>query len=203
MAANKAISIRYLVEALDSSMARIEFAPDGTIIDANRNFTEVMGYSLEEIRGRNHSIFVDEATRSSREYKDLWDQLRAGKFQSGEFCRLTKSGKAVFLQATYNPVSDQRGNTVGVVKFAVDVTAAVEAKLADQKLQQLYSQMVENTSVRLIVADRNGTITVIKDSPTLEVVATNAVGEPIDATPAPEGRDLFLRSERSLICVRH
>jgi outer membrane protein assembly factor BamB len=53
------------------------------------------------------------------------------------------------------------------------------------------------------LTDRNGTITVIKDSPTLEVVATNAVGEPIDATPAPEGRDLFLRSERSLICVRH
>lgn len=159
MAASKAISIRYLVDALDRSMARIEFMPDGTIIDANRNFTDLVGYSLEEIRGRNHSIFVDEATRTSREYKDLWDQLRAGIFQSGEFRRITKGGKAVFIQATYNPVSDHRGNTIGVVKFAVDVTAAVEERLAGQKLQQLYSQMVENTSVRLIVADRDGTIT--------------------------------------------
>lgn len=159
MAASKAISIRYLVDALDRSMVRIEFMPDGTIVDVNQNFIRVMGYSLAELRGRHHSIFVDEATRSSLEYRDLWDQLRAGTFQSGEYRRIAKDGREVFLQATYNPVFDHRGKTIGVVKFAVDVTAAAEARLAGQKLQQLYSQMVENTSVRLIVANREGTIT--------------------------------------------
>jgi methyl-accepting chemotaxis protein len=159
MAATKAITPRSIMNALDHSMGRIEFAPDGTILDANRNFTELMGYSLEEIRGRHHSIFVDEATRSSAAYRDFWDRLRTGTFESGEFSRLTKDGRVVSIQATYNPVLDQRGKVVAVVKFAVDVTASVEAKQADQKLQQLYSQIVENTSVRLIVANREGTIT--------------------------------------------
>jgi methyl-accepting chemotaxis protein len=159
MAATKALPLRSTMNALNRSMGRIEFAPDGTILDANRNFTDLMGYSLDEIRGRHHSIFVDEATRSSAAYRDFWDRLRAGTFETGEFGRITKDGRRVFIQATYSPVVDQRGKTVGVVKFAVDVTAAVEAKLVGQKLQQLYSQMVENTSVRLIVANREGTIT--------------------------------------------
>ncbi len=159
MAATKALTSRSMMNALDRSMARIEFAPDGTILDANRNFTDLLGYSLDEIRGRHHSIFVNEATRSSAAYQDFWNRLRAGTFEAGEYSRINKDGRTVFLQATYNPVLDQRGKTVGVVKLAIDVTAQVEKRLADQKLQQLYSQMVENTSVRLIVADRSSTIT--------------------------------------------
>lgn len=166
MAAKKAISPRSLVNALDRSMARIEFAPDGTIIDANEQFLHLMGYSLDEIRGRHHSMFVDEAFRTSVEYRDFWDRLRQGSFQTGEFRRVAKDGRTVFLQASYSPVLDQRGATVGVVKLAIDVTAQAEARIADQKLQQLFSQMVENTSVRLIVADRSGTITYMNPAST-------------------------------------
>jgi methyl-accepting chemotaxis protein len=92
MAATKVISPRQCITALDRSMARIEFAMDGTIIDANRNFTDLMGYSLDEIRGRNHSMFVDEATRATAEYGDFWDRLRAGNFVDGEFRRVAKGG---------------------------------------------------------------------------------------------------------------
>ena len=155
MATNKSISLRYIVDALDRSMARIEFALDGTILDANENFLRLMGYTLDEIRGRPHSIFVDEATKGSDAYREFWAKLRAGEFQAAEFQRITKSGERVWIQATYNPVFDQRGTPIGVVKFAVDVTEQAKIREADREVQQRFTEMVENTSVRLILADRN------------------------------------------------
>ena len=155
MATNKSISLRYIVDALDRSMARIEFALDGTILDANENFLRLMGYTLDEIRGRPHSIFVDEATKGSDAYREFWAKLRAGEFQAAEFQRITKSGEQVWIQATYNPVFDQRGTPIGVVKFAVDVTEQAKIREADREVQQRFTEMVENTSVRLILADRN------------------------------------------------
>lgn len=155
MATNKSISLRYIVDALDRSMARIEFALDGTILDANENFLWLMGYTLDEIRGRPHSIFVDEATKGSDAYREFWAKLRAGEFQAAEFQRITKSGEQVWIQATYNPVFDQRGTPIGVVKFAVDVTEQAKIREADREVQQRFTEMVENTSVRLILADRN------------------------------------------------
>jgi methyl-accepting chemotaxis protein len=147
-----------VTQSLDRSMARIAFAPDGTILDANANFLGLMGYTLAEIQGRNHSIFVDEATRAGEAYRTFWARLRAGEFQSGEFCRLTKDGRQVWIRATYNPVRDGRGNLQGVVKFAVDVTAQVEQREADLVMQQLHTEMVRNTTVRMMLADRDGTI---------------------------------------------
>jgi methyl-accepting chemotaxis protein len=155
----KAFPARSVVTALDSSMARIEFEPDGTIRDANANFLRLMGYSLAEIRGRPHAMFVDEATRTSDAYRQFWDRLRDGQFQSGEFRRITKDGHSVWIRATYNPLRGQGGAVIGVVKFAVDVTAQVEEREAVLERQQQLSEMVENTSVRLILADRSGTIT--------------------------------------------
>ncbi len=155
----KAFPARSVMTALDSSMARIEFEPDGTIRDANANFLRLMGYSLAEIRGRRHAMFVDEATRTSDAYRQFWDRLRDGQFQSGEFRRITKDGHSVWIRGTYNPLRGQGGAVIGVVKFAVDVTAQVEEREAVLERQQQLSEMVENTSVRLILADRSGTIT--------------------------------------------
>ncbi len=155
----KAFPARSVVTALDSSMARIEFEPDGTIRDANANFLRLMGYSLAEIRGRPHAMFVDEATRTSDAYRQFWDRLRDGQFQSGEFRRITKDGHSIWIRGTYNPLRGQGGAVIGVVKFAVDVTAQVEEREAVLERQQQLSEMVENTSVRLILADRSGTIT--------------------------------------------
>jgi methyl-accepting chemotaxis protein len=154
MATSRGIPQRDLTAALDRSMARIEFTPEGTIVGANRNFLDLLGYSLAEVRGRPHAMFVDPQTAQSEAYRAFWEQLRRGEFQSGRFRRLTKAGHPVWIEATYTPVINAAGKVTGVVKFAFDVTEKVLAQQADQAMQQRYTQMVENTSVRLILADR-------------------------------------------------
>ncbi|MFM8707554.1 MAG: PAS domain S-box protein, partial [Planctomycetia bacterium] len=155
MAITKSMAARPVVDSLDRAMARVDFALDGTVVDANANFLRLMGYEHDEVVGRPHAQFVAEEERGTPDYRDFWEKLRAGEFQAGQFRRVAKDGHPVWIQASYSPVFDQRGKPVGVVKFAFDVTAKVLATQADRAKQQLYTQMVENTSVRLIVADRS------------------------------------------------
>lgn len=110
------------VEAASRSQAMIEFDLDGTILWANENFLAVLGYQLDEIKGRHHSIFVDPAYQASADYRRLWDELRAGKFQAGQFQRLGKNGREVWIEGAYNPVKDLNGRVVKIVKFAIDLT---------------------------------------------------------------------------------
>ncbi|GLK76735.1 hypothetical protein GCM10008171_19890 [Methylopila jiangsuensis] len=112
------------VEAIRRSQAVIQFTPEGEIVEANENFLAASGYQLDEIVGRRHSLFVWPDEAESAEYRAFWRELREGRFQSGEFRRRSKSGGDVWLQATYNPIVDEQGAVVGVVKFAIDVTAA-------------------------------------------------------------------------------
>jgi len=144
-----------IAAALSKSQAMIEFQLDGTVLTANENFLRVMGYSLDEIQGRHHSTFVDEATRLSSDYRDFWAKLNRGEFQAGQFKRLGRGGREVWLQATYNPVLDKSGRPVKVVKFAADVTDVAVEQLRTQAAQQRLQQMVENAAVRLIMADRD------------------------------------------------
>src|SRR5262245_50100987 len=112
--------LRELVAAIDRSQATISFDVDGKILDANANFLAVVGYSLDEIRGRHHRIFVDPAHRESESYRVFWERLRRGDFLSGEFKRIAKDGRVVWMQASYNPVLGDGGRPVRVVKFATD-----------------------------------------------------------------------------------
>jgi methyl-accepting chemotaxis protein len=116
--------------AIDRSQAVIEFAMDGTVLHANANFLNVLGYTLEEIRGRHHSMFIDPAERDGAEYRNFWDKLRRGEFEAGEYRRIGKGGREVWIQATYNPILDPNGRPVKVVKFASDVTAQVQMRHA-------------------------------------------------------------------------
>jgi methyl-accepting chemotaxis protein len=111
------------VAAIDRSQAMIEFTPDGRIIDANRNFLDVVGYGIEEIRGQHHSIFVAAADRGTDAYRAFWAKLAGGAFDAGVYRRVAKDGRDVWLQASYNPVLDAQGRVRRVVKFATDVTA--------------------------------------------------------------------------------
>ncbi|KQS72703.1 chemotaxis protein [Rhizobium sp. Leaf371] len=113
------------IDAVSRAQAMIEFKPDGTIITANDNFLTALGYSLGEIAGRHHSMFVDPAYRASAAYTAFWTKLNAGEFVSDEFMRIGKNGQAVFIQASYNPVFDLKGRVIKVVKFATDVTERV------------------------------------------------------------------------------
>jgi methyl-accepting chemotaxis protein len=115
------------IKAIHRVQAFIEFKPDGAIVDANQNFLNTMGYSLEEIKGKNHSIFCEPAYRSSAEYANIWEKLRQGEFIAGEFNRVAKDGSTVVIQGSYNPIPDVNGKIVKVVKFATDVTKRVDA----------------------------------------------------------------------------
>ncbi len=113
------------IAAISRSQAIIEFTVDGTIMGANENFLNLMGYSLPELVGKHHSMFVERDFVASNDYKAFWQALREGRHQASEFKRITKAGKEVIISASYNPILDIHGKVVKVVKFATDVTARV------------------------------------------------------------------------------
>lgn len=115
------------MEAVSRSQAVIEFSTDGEIVTANENFLKALDYRLDEIKGRNHKIFVEPSYAQSREYEEFWAALRRGEVQSAEFPRYGKNGKLVVINAAYNPILDAKGKVVKVVKFATDVTQRVHA----------------------------------------------------------------------------
>ncbi|HTT99074.1 MAG TPA: methyl-accepting chemotaxis protein [Rhizomicrobium sp.] len=109
--------------ALQITQAIIEFRPDGTILEANNNFLNVMGYSLKDIVGKHHSMLVEPGFRNSVEYKEMWEKLARGEMVSGKFRRVANGGRVLWLQCSYNPVKDKAGNTIRIMKLATDVTA--------------------------------------------------------------------------------
>jgi methyl-accepting chemotaxis protein len=119
------------VEAISKSQAVIEFNPDGTIVTANENFLKTLGYSLGEIQGKHHSMFVEPAMRDSAAYREFWAKLNRGEFQAAEYKRIGKGGKEVWIQASYNPMLDRNGKVYKVIKFATDITATKLGNMED------------------------------------------------------------------------
>ncbi len=130
----RAADVQGQLDAISKSQAVIEFELDGTIITANDNFLNTLGYTLSEIKGRHHSLFVDKALVASPEYRQFWTDLAAGKFQTAEFLRFGKGGKEIWIQATYNPIFDMNGNPFKVVKFATDITVQKAAVLENTRI---------------------------------------------------------------------
>ena len=122
------------IEGISASQAVIQFNLDGTIITANDNFLNVLGYTLQEVQGQHHSMFVEPDYKNSPEYKQFWEALNRGQAQVGEFKRLGKGGKEVWIQASYTPIKDLNGKPFKVVKYASDLT--------EQKLDARNRQMV-------------------------------------------------------------
>jgi methyl-accepting chemotaxis protein len=112
------------LNAIGKSQAVIAFSPDGKIQGANENFLTAVGYGIEEIRGQHHSMFVDPAERHSNEYRMFWDKLGRGEYDSGQYKRIGKGGRELWLQASYNPIQDMNGKVFKVVKYATEITAA-------------------------------------------------------------------------------
>ncbi|MGQ3028207.1 MAG: methyl-accepting chemotaxis protein [Ferrovibrionaceae bacterium] len=110
--------------AIGKSQAVIEFDMDGTILGANQNFLDVMGYRLDEIKGRQHRLFVDPAFAASDDYRRFWDALKRGEYFAAEYRRIGKGGKEIWIQGSYNPILDLNGRPFKVVKYATDITAA-------------------------------------------------------------------------------
>jgi methyl-accepting chemotaxis protein len=145
------------IEAIGKSQAVIEFLMDGNVLTANANFLGALGYSLGEIQGKHHSMFMPPDQRGSEDYRAFWASLNRGEFQSGEYERVGKGGKQIWIQASYNPIRDLNGNPFKVVKYASDTTAQVLARMRSEKVRGMMESVAAgaeelNASVREISA---------------------------------------------------
>lgn len=174
------------VDAINRSQAVIEFSMDGTIVTANQNFLDAMGYSLAEIKGKHHSIFIAPGTRDSADYRAFWDDLKHGKFRAGEYKRVGKGGRTVWIQASYNPMLDTAGKPVKVIKFASDITAQKIRSMEDAgKLASI------GRAQAVIEFDLDGTILAANDMflATLGYSLAEIVGKPHAMFLTPSERD--------------
>jgi methyl-accepting chemotaxis protein len=122
------------IEAISRAMAVIEFNLDGTVLSANDNFLKTLGYTQDEIIGKHHRMFCDDTYVASPRYKEFWNNLGRGEFDSGRYMRMGRGGKVVWIQASYNPIFDINGKAYKVVKFATDISLQVEVEEIVTKL---------------------------------------------------------------------
>ena len=149
------------IDAISKSQAVIEFNMDGSIITANENFLQTMGYQLEEIKGKHHSMFAEQDYAQSQEYTAFWQKLNNGEFDSGEYMRVGKHGKTVWIQASYNPIYDVNGRPYKVVKYAVDVT---KRKFAVSAIKESLLSMAEGDLTARVNDDLGTEFNVLADS---------------------------------------
>ncbi len=163
------------ISAIGKSQAVIEFNMDGTIITANDNFLSALGYTLSEIQGQHHSLFVEAAQKSSLEYQQFWQKLNRGEFDSGEYLRIGKGGKEVWIQASYNPILDLNGKTMKVVKYASDITGR---KYAIAQIKDTLMTLSEGDLTQYIETELVGEFSIIGTSINEFIdVLSNMVGE--------------------------
>lgn len=133
-----------ILEALDRSMATIEFYPDGTISKVNRNFLNLMGYQADEVIGKHHRMFCGDGFY--RDNPNFWQELGRGEFKTGKYERRNRNGDIVWVEATYNPVVDHSNRVIKVVKFASDVTERTEREIAIQQAAEVANSTSEETA---------------------------------------------------------
>ena len=131
------------ISAISKSQAVIEFSMDGKILNANENFLKTLGYSLDEVRGQHHSMFAEPAYKQSAEYRMFWEKLGRGEYDAGQYKRLGKGGREIWIQASYNPILDASGKPFKVVKYATDITTQVHAQQALQLAVQQTQDVVK------------------------------------------------------------
>jgi methyl-accepting chemotaxis protein len=151
------------IAAIDKAQAVIEFDLDGTIRTANANFLSVLGYTLEEVKGRHHSLFVTPAQRDSAEYRAFWAKLGRGEYDAAQYLRIGKGGREVWIQASYNPIFDPNGKPFKVVKYATDVTQQVimsqQLQAAVKETQEVVKSATEGDLLaRISTQGKNGEI---------------------------------------------
>jgi len=170
-------SMRSQIDAMSRSAAVIEFELDGTIVNANENFLSLLGYTLGEVQGKHHSMFVDDAARRSPEYRDFWSKLNRGDFQTGVYNRITKSGREVWIQASYNPMFDANGRISRVVKFASDITAAYESRQQVSVVSDSISDSVSQFSQTIteISSNVNRTASLSEEAKEIAISTCDAV----------------------------
>jgi len=167
----KAADFAGQIEAIGKSQAVIEFNMDGVVLNANDNFLVTLGYSLSDVQGKHHRMFMPAEDRDNAPYREFWAALNRGEFQSGEYRRVGRGGKDVWIQASYNPIQDLNGNPYKVVKYASDVTKQVVARMRSEKVRDMME------SVAAGAEELNASVREISEAMTKsKETASNAVG---------------------------
>ena len=152
-----------IVDAINNSQAVIEFEMDGTIKHANSNFLLTLGYTLDEVKGRHHSMFVDKEYANSIEYKMFWEKLNRGEFESSQYRRIKKDGSDIWIQASYNPVFAD-GKLVGVIKFAMDITETRKAATLSSAVLGSATAMMTCDTDLFITSANPATVNMVKEN---------------------------------------
>ncbi|MDU6432134.1 MAG: PAS domain-containing methyl-accepting chemotaxis protein [Pantoea sp.] len=176
---------RAMTTAIDRSMAVITFNLKGEVLKANANFLNTMGYRADEVIGLPHSRFCSEKLRQSAEYKAFWEKLNRGEFISGQFQRVNKQGRTVWLRATYNPVFDAEGILYKVVKFATDVTAQVEKNQQERDA----AQQAYKTALQTRESTRHGASVIENSVQTINALAGELHGISDDISDLSDSSD--------------
>ncbi len=150
--------------AVDTGWGSIEFESDGTIISANTNFLHMMGYNDQsEIKGKHHKIFVDTEYASSSDYQMFWTRLGSGNLHTGEFKRVTKDGKDVWINASYTPILDENGDTKRVIKIATGITSMIEKRIQADAVKSAvdagWASIEFDTNGNILTANKNFVVT--------------------------------------------
>ncbi|QGZ56255.1 methyl-accepting chemotaxis protein [Paraburkholderia acidiphila] len=162
------------LRAIDKAQAVIEFDTGGIVLHANQNFLDTLGYRLEEILGKHHRLFCEEAHAASPDYREFWAKLNRGEFDAGRYKRIAKGGRVVWIQATYNPIFDVNGQLYKVIKFANDVTAQVELEESVKRRAQDDQRKVEKllgVVSRAAAGDLTGDVEVHGEEPIDQLAA--------------------------------
>ncbi|MDE2136557.1 MAG: PAS domain S-box protein [Gammaproteobacteria bacterium] len=160
-----------VVAAINRAQAVIEFALDGSILAANENFLDATGYTLEEIRGQHHRMFVEPAHAASEEYRRFWEKLGQGEYDAGQYKRLAKGGREIWIQASYNPILDADGKAYKVVKFATDITA----QRREAEMNAAFKGALENLLSNVMVTD--GALNIIYLNAPVQALLKEAQGD--------------------------
>jgi methyl-accepting chemotaxis protein len=172
------------LSAIGKSQAVIEFNLDGTIITANENFLKTVGYSLAEIQGKHHRLFVTPEYAQSQEYRSFWEKLNRGEFDANEYKRIGNGGKEIWIQASYNPILDMNGRPFKVVKYASDITQQKREALEKELARQVFTSEVK----RLIDAGKNGDLSTRGDTASVSSewkLVLQGINDIVDSIVAP------------------
>jgi methyl-accepting chemotaxis protein len=164
------------LKAVSKAQAVVEFNLDGTVISANDNFLSMMGYTLEEILGKHHGMFVDASFRSSNEYRAFWEKLARGDYDAGAYRRIAGNGREVWIQASYNPILDMDDKPCKVVEYATDITV----QRRQDEMNAAFKGALDNLSSNVMVADTNFDI----------IYANTALRQLMDAAQSDLRKDL-------------
>jgi len=165
---NQSAEFEGKINAVNKAQAAIEFNLDGTVLTANDNFLNCLGYSLGEIKGQHHRLFCEPAYTSTSDYAAFWSKLNRGEFDAGVYKRIGKGGKEIWIQASYNPIVDANGKVYKVVKFATDITAQKKAQMEQEHLvgeaQQVLSALAEGDLTQQMAGTYQGELEKLKGS---------------------------------------